>query len=279
MSDYTEDPYAGGGAGPKRNASSGEVRTELQQFTQRLRDLGATPDEVDPVLATWDDLDADDATADEGEAPPWTAARRTALVNAPDAELLGLILAARDEYTYATTTEGEAADAERQAQLAAVAADAAGVIGRSVGDVLAWVGTDADRATAVLALETAEGAGANRKTLVGPLQEQVAEAAAAQLVDANGAPVDLPDGGDPRTAEPEPLASAPAGTLPPAPEAQASLGVTEPEGTALAEGGHVPAQEGPEVAPGGAGTPEAPAAEPGPPAPAGGPPGTDASTE
>lgn len=173
MSDYTSDPYAGGGSGPKRNAGGGEVRSQVDQFAQRLRNLGATPDEVDPVVASWDDLDPPDTKAGPGEPPPWTAARRAALVSAPDAELLGLIEAARDEYAYATTTEAQANDADKRAALARIDAGAAAVVGRSVADVLAWVDGDPDRARAVLALETAPGEGGNRKTLVEPLRALV----------------------------------------------------------------------------------------------------------
>lgn len=175
MGDYTSDrehnavgdPYAGGGAGQARSAT--EVRTELDQLLVRLRDLGATPDELEPVVATWDQLEPADTPVAEGEAPPWTVERRTALLNAPDAELAGLLQAARDEYDLGTTTEDEVADRARKAQLARTDAQAADVIGKPVSQVLDWVDADPDRAQAVLALETAEGTGGNRKTLVEPL--------------------------------------------------------------------------------------------------------------
>lgn len=218
--DFTTDPYAGQGRGPRAGGggSTGEVRSELEQFAARLRDLGATPDEIEPVVASWDDLDPADTKATEGEAPPWTAERRTALVNAPDAELAGLLQAARDEYDLGTTTEGEAADRKRKAELTDVQAAAAEVIGKPVGDVLDWVGDDADRAAAVLNLETADGAGAGRKTLVAPLSALLAD-------------------------QPEPVASAPRGTITPAPVQPAggpAGTTTPPEASAASPGPHSP---------------------------------------
>lgn len=183
MTEPIEDPYAadtagsaaranrGAGARRRRRAAGAEVRSEADHFAQRLRDLGATDDEIGPVLDSWDELEDDDTVVGEGEAPAWTAAYRTALVSAPDDELRYMIATARDEYAYANTTEAEANDADKRSALAKIDAGAADVIGRSVADVLAWVDNDPDRARAALALETAEGQGANRKTLVGPLAE------------------------------------------------------------------------------------------------------------
>lgn len=220
--DFTTDPYAGGGRG-RGVAVSGEVRTELDQFVARLRDLGATPDEIEPVVASWDDLDPADTEVVEGEVPPWTAERRTALVNAPDAELEGLLQAARDEYALGTTTEADAAEAARKRQLAALQARAAEVVGKPVAQVLEWVGTSTDRATAVLELETAKGEGANRKTLVAPLRELLDEPAPA----------------------PAPTASAPAGTLAQAPVQPAggpAGTTTAPGAPAAGAGPHSPSQ-------------------------------------
>lgn len=181
MTEQIEDPYAADTAGSaaranrragarrRRRGADAEVRSEAEHFARRLRDLGATEDEIGPVLDSWDDLEADDTEVGEGEAPAWTAAYRTELVSAPDAQLLAMILTARDEFAYANTTEAEADAAEHEAKQAQVDADAAEVIGRSVADVLAWVDGDPDRARAALALETAEGQGGNRKTLVEPL--------------------------------------------------------------------------------------------------------------
>lgn len=219
--DFTTDPYAGGGRGPGAQAS-GEVRTELEQFVARLRDLGAAPDEIEPVVASWDDLDPDDTPPTEGEAPPWTTGRRTALVNAPDAELAGLLQASREEYAVGTTTEEAAAEAKAKAKATKLAAKAADVVGKPVAEVLDWVGDDAGRATAVLALETAKGQGGNRKTLVEPLRA---------LLD------DLPAA--------TPTATAPKGTLAQAPVQPAggpAGTTTAPKGPAASPGPHSPSQ-------------------------------------
>lgn len=161
------DPYAP--VGPSRTPVS-EVRSEQEQFLARLRDLGATDDEVRTVADHWDDLDPDDP--DDPEA--FTKARRAELIRSGDGVLLGLIHAGRAEYEHGTTTEDEATAKDFAAAYAAAQAEAVGRIGGNVESVLAWVGGDEVRAMAVLQLETAPE-GADRKTLVEPLQELVAD--------------------------------------------------------------------------------------------------------
>lgn len=169
------DPYAP--AGPPRTAVS-EVRSPAEQFATRLRDLGATDDEVQAVVDSWDDLDPDDSTDPEA----WTRARRDQVAVAPDAELAAMIDAARDEYEVGTTTEEEAANRAHMVAYQAAYTEAQGRIGGNVDSVLAWVGDDPVRAEAVLELEQ-RPEGAQRKTLVAPLLA---------LVDADG--TDTPDG-------------------------------------------------------------------------------------
>lgn len=148
--------------------SMGEVRSPVEQFAARLTDLGATADEVRVVVEHWDDLDPDDDTDPEA----WTRARRDQLARASDTELTRLLKEARTEYELGTTTEDEAAAKAHTEALEAATAEAQGRIAGNVDSVLAWVADDDVRAEAVLRLELApEGAG--RKTLVGPLVEQL----------------------------------------------------------------------------------------------------------
>lgn len=150
------DPYAPKGW-PRGNP---EVRTELETFSDRLRQLGATDDEVAQVVAGWDTFDAD-----------WTPARRHQVVHLSDADLRQLLVDGREEYEHDTTTEEVAAvrDAERARRMAE--AEAARRIGGNVDSVLAWVGDDRYRAQAVLELEVA---GQRRKTLLAPMRDLVA---------------------------------------------------------------------------------------------------------
>jgi len=156
------DPYQP--AGPPRYAAS-EIRGELDQFLSRLRDLGATPDELAAVARTWDDLDPDDCT----DPDCFTRRHRDELAHAPDDRLRALILDGRAEYEHGTTTQEDADAQAREAAYLAALEEAAGRIGGNVASVLDWVGGDPVRARAMVELESAPE-GAQRKTLLAALQ-------------------------------------------------------------------------------------------------------------
>ncbi len=148
------DPYQPKGY-PRINS---ETRSPLEQFTMRLRELGASEDEVSAVVASWDDFDDD-----------WTPAERARVAGLGDNELRAMIVDGRREYAIGTTTQEEAdRRASKAAQLRAMD-EARDRINGGVKAILAWVGDDKVRATAALAAEN-EG-GAPRKTLVARLED------------------------------------------------------------------------------------------------------------
>lgn len=154
------DPFQGKGY-PRVNS---ETRSPLEQFVSRLRELGATEDEVSAVVDTWDDFDPD-PTAPEA----WTHAQRAKVAALGDNELRRMIVDGRREYVYSTTTQEEAdRRAAKAAELRAMT-EAQGRIDGNVSAILAWVGDDKVRAHAALAAER-EG-GAPRKTLVAGLED------------------------------------------------------------------------------------------------------------
>lgn len=154
------DPYAPKGY-PRVNS---ETRSPLEQFVTRLRELGATEDEVSAVVDTWDDFDPD-PTAPEA----WTHAQRAKVAALGDNELRQMIVDGRREYEIGTVTEEEAArKAAKNAELRAQT-EAQGRIDGTISAILAWVGDDKVRATAALAAER-EG-GAPRKTLMARLED------------------------------------------------------------------------------------------------------------
>lgn len=154
------DPYAPKGW-PRVNS---ETRSPLEHFVVRLRELGASDDEVSAVVDTWDDFDADPHAPEA-----WTHAQRAKVMRLGDNELRQMIVDGRREYAYSTTTQEEAdRKAEKQAQHRAMSEVQERIDG-SVAAVLAWVGEDRIRATAALAAER-EG-GAPRKTLVAGLED------------------------------------------------------------------------------------------------------------
>lgn len=154
------DPYAPKGW-PRVNP---ETRSPLEHFIVRLRELGATEDEVSAVVETWDQFDPD-PTAPEA----WTHAQRAAVMRLGDNELRQMIADGRREYAYGTTTQEEAdRKAEKNAQLRAQN-EAAERIDGKVPAILAWVGDDRIRAAAALAAERESGA--PRKTLVAGLED------------------------------------------------------------------------------------------------------------
>lgn len=148
------DPYAPKGY-PRVNS---ETRSPLEQFVSRLRELGATEDEVSAVVATWDDLD------DE-----WTVAERAKVAALGDNELRAMIVDGRREYDVGTTTQEEADRRAAKANELRAMTEAQGRIDGNVSAILAWVGDDKVRAQAALAAER-EG-GAPRKTLVAGLED------------------------------------------------------------------------------------------------------------
>lgn len=148
------DPYAPKGY-PRVNS---ETRSPLEQFITRLRELGATEDEVSAVVASWDDLDEE-----------WTVAERARVAALGDNELRAMIVDGRREYEIGTVTEEDAArKAAKNAELRAMT-EAQGRVDGTIAAILAWVGDDKVRATAALAAER-EG-GAPRKTLVARLED------------------------------------------------------------------------------------------------------------
>lgn len=159
------DPYAARNAKPAVGADS---MGELPYFLGRLRQLGATDEEVAGVAASWDDLEA----ADPANPEAWTLERRTEMVSASDADLVEMIDAARQEYALGTTTEGEQVATEVAAWRAKLRAQATEAVAGTVAEALEWVGND--RARAETAAE-AEQAGRARVTLLRPLAELLAE--------------------------------------------------------------------------------------------------------
>ena len=151
-----------------RRSTIPETRGPLETFLMRLRQLGATLDEIDAVAATWDQLDPDD----DPDPDAWTVTRRREVMYADDTYLLALIREGRDEYELGTTTQEQADDKAEAAAFNAALNEASGRVGGTVPAVLAWVGGDPTRARAVLDLEAAP-TGAGRKTLLGPLRELV----------------------------------------------------------------------------------------------------------
>jgi len=165
------DPYAPKGM-PR--TTDGERRGELDHFLARLSDLGATGDELAQVRDAWDDLEPDDAEPyDDGE-PAWTRAERSKLVNASDHQLTELLRRARVEHHIGTHDEDDDAEVERRRSYDRAMAEAQERIGGNVQAILGWVGDDPVRAQAVHQLERGEG-GANRKTLVEPLEDLLDE--------------------------------------------------------------------------------------------------------
>jgi hypothetical protein len=132
--------------------------SELDQFAARLAAVGATAEEIATVRETWDEFDAD-----------WTLERRTALTRLPDPELRAEVVATRQEYAHDTTSDDEQAAQDGATLWERTLTDAAGVIGKTIPEVVAWVGSDQIRAMAAVELESGEH-GAGRKTLLAALR-------------------------------------------------------------------------------------------------------------
>lgn len=145
-----------------RRPSAPQSLSQLEQFVVRLRAIGATDEEVETVRQTWDDLSDD-----------WTVADRTKLTRLSDEQLRDELVATRAEYQHDTTTEQQQDATDAATFQQKVRAEAAEVIGRNIGAVLQWVGTDPIRAIVILELEQSEH-GAARKGIIEPLTELVA---------------------------------------------------------------------------------------------------------
>ena len=127
------DPYAPKGW-PRDTAP--ETRSKKHDFELRLRQLGATDEEIAETVGVWGDDPEDDER----------------LFNLNDIQLRGEIVSVRTEYQHDTT---EAAPDELRVE-------AADRIGGTINEIMEWVGTDRSKAAAVLRLEPADG----RKTLI-----------------------------------------------------------------------------------------------------------------
>lgn len=130
-------------------------RDDLATALDRLRLLGATPDEVDAFAKGWDDF----------VPGVWDEDIRAEWLVRPDADLIEELAAIRLEYSVGTTTEAEAAARDDARRHAALVQEAAKIISSPVRAVVAWVDGDPARARAVHDLETADGGG-DRVTLL-----------------------------------------------------------------------------------------------------------------
>lgn len=77
------------GARQRRSSPTSDRQDECEYVARRLRQLGATPEEVAAFVERWDALD------DE-----WTRDSRAAFARLSDGHLRDHILSARDEYPY-----------------------------------------------------------------------------------------------------------------------------------------------------------------------------------
>lgn len=119
-----------------------EVQTELDGYLDRLHQLGATEDELMAVIETWDVFDAE-----------WTPELRKRTTRATDAELLAGLLHTRVEYAHDTTPD----DGTWQPGM--------DIPGGDMITVLAWVGSDRDRAYAAYQTELGRDEFARRDLL------------------------------------------------------------------------------------------------------------------
>ena len=132
---------------PRVTAS--ETRSPLDHFLQRMRELGARPDELEAAAAVWGLNPEEDA-------------RLTAM---PDRELRADILAVRQEYEMGTVSEDDANEQDLVVSYLHTVNEARGRIGGTIPSIMAWVGDDPVRAFAVADLETSDE-GAGRSTLI-----------------------------------------------------------------------------------------------------------------
>ena len=131
-----------------------ETRSPLDHVTQRMRELGATPDELAAVVSVW----GLDPVEDQR------------LLYMPDQELRAEIVAVRTEYEVGTVTEEEAANRDLIVTFRHTAAEAHERVGGTIPAIMAWVADDPIRAYAVRLVET-DGDGAARSTLLNQLDK------------------------------------------------------------------------------------------------------------
>lgn len=150
--------------GPSVGAGAPDVVVdELEPFLERLRQLGATPDELADVRAGWDVLDEE-----------WTLEYRHRLSHASDAELAAHLEAIRAEHVAHTMTEEEEA-LERLLRIGRTALRIAGdlVHDGTVDEALTFLkaaGTEEEYLARAQALEELELAGRRRKGILGVVE-------------------------------------------------------------------------------------------------------------
>lgn len=149
------DPFAA--QGEPRVAPQSD--SELEGFVERLRQLGATDDELAQVRDGWDDFD--DPTDPDAT---WTPEKRYLFVRLSDRHLLEAIRGPRHEYEYATHDEDEQGQLDAERAYIAAKGEAFARLGGNVGSIIDWVVTDTVRAQAVIDAEHEAAASEQRDT-------------------------------------------------------------------------------------------------------------------
>jgi hypothetical protein len=126
-----------------------ETRSPIDHVTLRMRELGATPDEMAAVGAVW----GLDPVEDDR------------LLHMPDHELRAEILAVRAEYEVGTVSEEEAADRDLVITFRHTMSEAHERAGGTIPAIMAWIAGDPVRAYAMGIVETDDD-GASRSTLL-----------------------------------------------------------------------------------------------------------------
>lgn len=187
---FVSNAAEGGTTRPAR--ASRERVTRLESFTSRLREVGATEQEIADLVAVWNEND-------DPHDSRWITTRDR-LVRLSDTDLRRLLEQARREYFEHTHTPEEQADAERAAFLEQARAELAISPDHKVADLIEWVAGDPLRAQAALEWEQA------RDTTHGPRVTLVN--ALTPLVESDPAAHDDGKGGD------ETAGQVPGGDLP-----------------------------------------------------------------
>lgn len=153
------DPYAP--RGPRRTTRT-RPAMDLDVFLGRLAAIGATADELAAAAEHWDPTDPE----------------QQAIYQANDVVLAQEVRRVRQEYAEATGTEQVPAPKPEPQVVLGLSniglPDPSEVPDKPVQAVLDWVGNDTDRAQVALAVELAKPEGEHRKTVVEPLQAQLA---------------------------------------------------------------------------------------------------------
>lgn len=127
-----------------QTVSEPEVEGELAHFLRRLRELGASPDEIEEFKSRWDQFDDD-----------WTEESRREFVRLPDGDLRAALAQVRAEYDHGTLTEDEERLRDLRAAIDELGPDAHEHSGHNVDGFLEWVGDSDARAAAAVAVEHA----------------------------------------------------------------------------------------------------------------------------